>query len=87
MTEWLRQNSPWAIPLAFAILGWMWHRVELVLIQVRKTNGTVTEHSNWIKGHEKWAEEKVEAIRGLESRERERLQAEVVAARLGTKGA
>lgn len=88
LTAWLNQNLSWLIPALMVMGGWMLKRVEMVLMQVRKINGQVALHAQWIQDYEETTESRrVEVgarINGLEDRERARLQAEVVLARSRT---
>ena len=62
------------IPVIIAIMGFLVTRVEKILGQVRLTNGRVNLLEQEQEAH-------TSKINGLETRERERLQAEVVEAR------
>jgi hypothetical protein len=85
LTAWLNQNLSWLVPMLMAGCAWMLNRVEKVLAQVRKINGQVALHQQWMTDFEELTEARRQEIglkiSGLEDRERDRLQAEVVLAR------
>lgn len=48
--------------------------VKEIRVQTTATNGTVVQHSEWIRGHEQWSKERESrldgSIKGIEDRER-----------------